>query len=1584
MVTKTQRILDLLPGTFAAQPAHSPLQRLIGTFGAELQGAENTLAAILRAHWCRQADLGRDVFDDLPRIAALYGLTPQDGDDVEEFRRRLKRWVALILDGPATVRGLLRASSILTGLEIDDSDAAFDPWWTRGGDGALTTQTASRRDAGPLIFGFDRAIAEGADAAPASLTGIVIPPETLDPGATLLRLGIDGGAPVTIDLAGAIGAQAMVQAINDQTGQAAAMLDRGRLRLTSPTTGSASQLVLADGPGDAAPELLGLAPRVYTGAAATTAQITGLVDLSPGVDLTERRYLRLSVDGTHLAEVDCAGADPAATTLDEIAGAINTGLGLTLASHDGAALRLTSPTAGATSGITFQTPAAQDARADLFGDGATFAAGQDARPASLTGLPDLSGGVDLTEGGQLVIAIDAGEAAEVQCAGPEPGNTQLPDIIAAINGTLRAEVASTNGRNLILRGLVAGPAGALQIGQAETGDAALALLGLAARTARGALAVRATLRGKVDLPGGQSLAARPLLQIAQDGGPARIFDLSAAAAAGPLDTAALALAINAQEGAPLAGTMDGHLTLASHLDGAGGRVELVPIAVTQNRRFLSRVPIAEDAGMTVLGLLSATASSAPAGAAVLNGQVNLSRGVDLRSGRYLRVALDGHPAVDIDCAGPRPRNTTLQEVITAINGALGPGVAQASGDRLRLVSPNAGAQSRIALETPLAADAQPRLLGTGPQTANGSAARQVSFVGTRDLSAGVDLTAAAHLRLAIDGGAPVDIDCRGFDPAATTPDQIAVSINLALGVNVASHDGRHLLLTSPVRGAGSRLDILTPGDPDATETILGVPPGRSYVGTEAQPARIGGAADLSGGVDLGTARILRLGVDTAAPADIDCAALAADVTQATGAEIAAAINAALGQPVARIEADRLVLEAPAPGASSRLVLEQAAGADAAANLFGDTPREVSGQPARPAQITGAVDLRGGADLSARSVLRLAIDDALPLEIDLAGEVPGGTAADEITAAINAALPGTATIGGQGRLILTAPPGATLKVLPLRHFELLDYPAGAASDRRAGVRHGDALFPANAGPADVLFSASFTAPLGVASPGLADPGTGRELRLRGALGPDDTAQVTHDGNGLRVETRAGPAPRAFGVPLLPHLDHPEDTHRAMATGFSGRRGLLLSDTFGADIVELTEISHRASAPVVRLRPAEHIPPDLPDGVFAGQLDLSGAQPLLDAGAEHLTLAAQDAAAFAGLAGLPVAATGNRVGDTLFVSRLRALYDLLIDPGTPGAAEVFAAVVLDEGGTFGPLSVLSRLNQGPAPSAVVLARAVDQRQALTLPHGTNRRVFVDCLAARYDAAHFDESRFAGGPCHEQGIFDVSRFAETPRAKSTAVFAPVAGGAETDIQLDWAQHTPGRAQINLPLDMDARFGARFDQGRFALAGDAPETIAGLVTEPAGDDDLFTVRLKPGDTDSYLIDARAAAVIPIGFDPVTIPFARAVPLTGGTASQAARLFLSDPGLPGFIEIAARAPGTHGNHIAVTVCDSAPGIFDLVVAFDGARFENARARVNGPPLTGDVSDLNDPGPRGVQHLKAGGIDLVVTRDGTPPETQDC
>src|SRR4029453_16335577 len=125
MPTKTDRILSYLPRTFQTSPRPRVLYPLVDAFGNELLQAENSLAAVMLAHWVDFADKNVEEINDLARIASLYGLAPRcaDGEileSVEEFRDHLKRYIRTFLEGTVTVQGILRVTAEALFVRIAD------------------------------------------------------------------------------------------------------------------------------------------------------------------------------------------------------------------------------------------------------------------------------------------------------------------------------------------------------------------------------------------------------------------------------------------------------------------------------------------------------------------------------------------------------------------------------------------------------------------------------------------------------------------------------------------------------------------------------------------------------------------------------------------------------------------------------------------------------------------------------------------------------------------------------------------------------------------------------------------------------------------------------------------------------------------------------------------------------------------------------------------------------------------------------------------------------------------------------------------------------------------------------------------------------------------------------------------------------------------------------------------------------------------------------------------------------------------------------------------------------------------------
>lgn len=1175
MPTKTERILGYLPLTFQAAAGRSALRAVAGAFGNELLAAENSLAALMRAHWVDHADKGAPAIEDLAALASLYGLAPQvdetvaeppeidlravetvedlrqflrryvhSFETVEEFREHLKRFVRTFLEGTVTVRGILRVTSEALGLHLDEE---LDPWWSRGDDLLVTTEPR-RDDAARVVFGFEAAAAAGVPAHPARVTGLLDLAGGVDlRGDWLLRVGIDGATPVEIDLkAGAadpsrVTLDEIARAIDAALEEGSARHDGRFLSLASPTPGPGSRLELAEGAHDAAGPVFGLPPFTIHGRDPQPARVTGTVDLSGGANLAAERFLRLAVDGVEVREVDCAGAAPAATTLGEICAALNAAFGFALASHDGRFLTLASHSEGAASTLGFEEPAAGNARERLFGPVASFHVGRDAEPARFTGSRDVARGVDLAFDSQIELGLDGGAPVTVDCAGADPSATRPQEIVLSLNTALGTDAVSFDGRFLTVTSPATGAASEIAFRPAPSGDATQEIFGLPPRLFHGTAATPARITSTRELVDGADVRARHLLRLAVDGGPPLLVDLRQGMAdPGQASLDELAGVLNAAAGTGIAAHDGRLLTLTSTTRGDGSRLAIEPLETVRRRRFVTRATLADEASRALLGFVSRQAQGAAPTSARVVGKIDLSRGVDLREGRYLRIVVDGK-ARDVDCADLRPRATLLEEVVERINQAFSdPGnpVAASDGRRLVLLSASAGPESRIAFAPPRLADALDTVLGAEPGTARaariarGRAATGVRLVGTVDLSEGVDLPAGAAVKLGLDGNPPLEVPLPAGHRSLS---EIVLALNLVLGLDAARHDGVRLSLQSPALGSGSRLTFAQPAGTDVTALLFGFAPPRSYRGTDAEPARIAGTRDLSGGADLRTARVLRLAVDGGPARDVDCAAGAADPGSVQLPEIVTAINSAVGADVASAAGGRLLLTSPTAGPAGSLTVAHHGLGDARRLLFGDVPDETVGEAAKPAVITGEVDLLGPVDLSRRRLLRVSVDGGRAVEVDVAGALPRQTFLGEVVTALNAVFPGVAAATPDDRLRLTSPArgvGGRLEVLPLRYLELQEYPPVAVEVTKP-VRHGERLSVVNRGAAGTPLEIELDAPHGVAGPGLVSLALGLEVRVNASLSAGERARVWFDEGAVEARAEilsAGGAARPVPVVL----------------------------------------------------------------------------------------------------------------------------------------------------------------------------------------------------------------------------------------------------------------------------------------------------------------------------------------------------------------------------------------------------------------------------------------------------------------------
>ena len=1131
MPNKTDRILSYLPGTFLALPRPTALYSVVDAFGNELLQAENSLVAVMRSHWVDTADQGDEFIDDLAGIASLYGLAPRDDETVEDFRAHIKRYVRTFLEGTPTVQGALRVTAEALGLLIADDYDQMDTWWERAGD-ALVTVEPQGDDAAALLFAPTALSAAGQASQAARIVGTADLSDGVDVrGSSKLSIGIDSAAAVALDLATLLAKPAaatvtdIVTAINSalKVQVATASADGRHLILLSPTSGVSSRIVVQDVAGDAASTLLGIAPRTYQGAPAASAAVTGTVDLSAGADLSDSRYLRLLIDGSRLAEIDCAGTDPSHTTLAQIAASINGSLGIAVATHDGHFLTLTSPTTGFSSLIQFQTPAGQAATQTLFGSVNGIFTGHSPQPAVVTGTRDLSRGIDLSQRSNLEIVLDGGAHLLLNCAGASPAATSADEIVAAINTAAGKPIASQNGQFITLTSSTQGPSSSIQFFTPANGDATTDIFGLVARTSSGQPASAARLAG-TDIAGASlDLGAQHLLQIAIDGGPPVTLDFWTAIGNYRVATLGdIAKAINATAGA--VSSQDGHhLVLTSLTSGASSSVAVVPLERSVERRFVTRAFVLDEAAQIVMGVFQQQAFGAAAVPARVAGTVDLARGVDLRDDPFLQLSIDSGATALIDCStnSPRPRLALPSEIVDAINAKVPASgnvkAASTDGHLLFLTSPTAGSASRIEFQSVTAGSAS-TVLGLQPATVFGHDATSVTFTGTVDLSGGINLSAASKVKLAIDGAAPVEIDCAGPDPAHTSLAQIVTLINTPLGTSIATPLGKVIALASPTRGANSEIEFLAPSSGDATTAIFGIAP-RAYHGAGPVAPGVAGSKDISAGVDLSVAKFLQIGFDGGALQTVDCSAGAADPKSAKPAEIVAAINKALNNTIASTVSGKLVLTGPTAAASGKLTVGSVTSDGAFARLMGNANQITTGIDATPAGIKGTVDLLAGVNLDERRILRVQVDGSRPLDIDISGVQPDKTFLDEIVARINAVVPNLASASDDDHLLLISPTAgenSSLQIVPIRALEVAEFTASTAK-QELSLKPGDKFSITNSAAADSELKIQITAPQGVAGAEFVDRTAGNRIRVLAAVPAGGVLRVWRDSaSGLRAE------------------------------------------------------------------------------------------------------------------------------------------------------------------------------------------------------------------------------------------------------------------------------------------------------------------------------------------------------------------------------------------------------------------------------------------------------------------------------------
>jgi hypothetical protein len=940
-------------------------------------------------------------------------------------------------------------------------------------------------------------------------------------------------------------------------------------------------------------------------------------------------------------------------------------------------------------------------------------------------------------------------------------------------------------------------------------------------------------------------------------------------------------------------------------------------------------------------------------------------------------------------------------------------VAFTDGKHLILASPSEGQASILRLEPPQAQDALDTLLGLPPGEALGSPPGGVILVGLPDLSAGVDLPAHTALRLAVDGGAPVEVPLTGDDPAHVGLSSLLVTLTLALGPGIASKDkeGRHLVLSSPQVGAAARIELTVPTGTDATPALLGFPAPRGYQGVDAQAAVLLGMVGLAGKTDLSLKRYLRIGVDGKAATTIDCAGDNPADTELK--EVVERINAALKADVASEQDGLLRLQSHTAGPSSRLVLAHHTGSDARDALLGSPPAEVTGDDPLPAEVTGTVTVTSPRDLSERSVLRIAVDGGRPRDIDVRGAVPGITLLEEMVKKINDVFPGLASATELDQLRLTSPsagPDSSVEVLPLRYIELIEYLPEPAQAVRTGLVHGDTWTLANGSVGGTDARVRIDAPSGACGPILLNETIGWQLRLLTTLRPNESVSLWADPTRGLVATctdargvthaiapqlvSAGPLGGQAQVPFPPQVAH------WLLTGSSqGAARLVLDNPLAGSLLELHAFVSTAAQPEIWVRVEESqpgAPPAAPaDGgvqrLVGRLIETPGGYQLQGPGEQALARVRNGMALgidaylerVVAVQGPYFPADPLESLPLLIAEAVDCLFDVSI--ASPERTDTWAAVTIGTPASD-PSSLAWQVNAGPDRSQLVRANVLAKAEVLRLPRGPSRFRYLDCLVDRFDYCVFGGRKFsggahfAGGACRRRARLDLSRFVYAPPEGELAVLDTTEPAVESpvDITMAWESHRPGVVEVCLPADLPERFGGRFNEARFSRRSNLPELFEGAVTEPPPEqeDHHLVSLINQATGGSQLVVGAVRPSVPLGWSAQQIPFRTPRYLTLGSEETTARIYLQDPEVPGFIELRARSEGDWGNAVSVAVRKSGPAQFDVSLAYQGARFDRARLAVAGPPLPDLVLNILAPSPVGVRLAKAAGVQVRVTRAG--------
>jgi len=117
-MAKTENVIRHLPDFYQAYDRTLLIFKVIDACGMKLQEVENALVEVMKVHWVDHAD----ELDDLVRLGALFDIRRREGEELDQYRTRLKQTIAAYLAGVGTVQVVRDITVATLGLSEEEQD----------------------------------------------------------------------------------------------------------------------------------------------------------------------------------------------------------------------------------------------------------------------------------------------------------------------------------------------------------------------------------------------------------------------------------------------------------------------------------------------------------------------------------------------------------------------------------------------------------------------------------------------------------------------------------------------------------------------------------------------------------------------------------------------------------------------------------------------------------------------------------------------------------------------------------------------------------------------------------------------------------------------------------------------------------------------------------------------------------------------------------------------------------------------------------------------------------------------------------------------------------------------------------------------------------------------------------------------------------------------------------------------------------------------------------------------------------------------------------------------------------------------